>query len=544
MLLSYLTERRWYRAYTEEMKADLVIPEISLYTLLKETAAKYGERPAIIYEDQTTTYSELKDRVDRLASAWNQLGMKKGGKVGIMLNNHPNYIICYYAAQLLGMTVVQIKPHYTSREFLQLASDSEIKYLVIEQHSSFDPYELINDIIYLEQIFISGTEPVGEFRTLDYLIEQTEPTVEEATISVREDIAVIQYTGGTTGIIKGVTLSHHNIIANVIQSYMTYGKRVEFGKEMVLTAIPLYHVYGMTSAMNLGIYIGATLLLFPKFDVEDVLEKIKQYQPTFFPGVPQMYNSFINYPNVENYGLNCLNFCSSGSVPNPVGVIKRFETLTGTTIGEGFGLSEASPSTHRNPPDGIRKVGSIGVPLPGTDCLIVDEDSNELPPKSIGELLIKGPQIMNGYWKKAEETKQTIRNGWLYTGDLAVMDNDGYFFIVGRKKEMVVVDGCTIYPQEVEEILYEHPDIEEAAVIGIPDPQFGEIVKAFIVAKKGRQLDVEDVKGYCYRNLTRYKVPKFFEIRHMLPRNSVGKLLKRTLIDEEKNRIKGSELRW
>lgn len=544
LLLNYLTERRWYRAYTKEMKADLVIPEISIYTLFNETATKYGERAAIIYEDQTTTYSELKSKVDRLATAWNNLGMKKGKKIGIMLNNHPDYLICYYAAQLLGLTVIQINPNYTHREFLQLASDSEVNYLVIEQDSPLDPRQLIEEIVFLEQIFISGIEPLGEFRTLSQFIEGTEPTVKEAPISVREDIAVIQYTGGSTGKIKGAMLSHYNLIGNVIQSYMTYGKRMKFGDEMVLTAIPLYHVYGMASAMNLGVYIGATILLFPKFDVDDVLEKVKKYQPTFFPAIPQMYNAFINYPNVESYGLECLKFCSSGSGPNPVEVIKRFEALTGATISEGYGLSETSPSTHRNPSDGIRKVGSIGVPLPGTDCLIVDEDSNELPPKSVGELIIKGPQIMNGYWKKTEETKRTVRNGWIYTEDLAIMDEDGYFFIVGRKKEMVTVGGFNIYPLEIEGILYEHPDIEEAAVIGIPDPQFGEIAKAFIVAKKGRQLDVEDVKGHCYRKLTHNKVPKLFEIRERLPRNSVGKLLKKTLVDKENNRIKGSELRW
>ncbi len=541
--MHHLTERIWHRSYTSEMKEKLVIPEKSIYTLFKETVGKYGERSAVIYNDQSITYLELKNRVDRLASAWNHLGMNKGDRIGLMINNHPNYMICFFAAQLLGITVVQINPHVRNRELLKIMIDSEMKYLVIEQNSQHDPCELVKDSKFLEQLFISGTKPIDKFKTLEQLIKQAEPILEEAKISVREDIAVIHYTCDTDENIKGIMLSHHNIIANIIQSCMSYGKKLKFGEEMVLTAVPLYHIYGMTTAMNLGVYIGASLLLFPKFHVNVVLENIKKYQPTLFPGVPYMYNAFINYPNLENYGLNCLKICSSEPIANPIGVTKRFEALTSTTIIEGYGLPEASPSTHRNPTEGIRKVGSIGIPLPGTDCLIVDEDSNELPPTFPGELLIKGPQVMNSYWKNEKASKLALRNGWLYTGDLAIMDEDGYFFIIGQKKEVVIVGGCSISAQEVEKVLNEYPEIEEAFVFGIPDPRFGEVLKALIVPKKGRQIDIEDVKGYCHLNLNSYKVPKLFEIRHRLPRNSVGKLLKKTVIDEEKSRIKGSELR-
>ena len=539
--MDHLTERIWYRSYTSEMKEKLVIPEKSIYTLFKETVEKYGERSAVIYNGQTTTYSELKNRVDRLASAWKQIGMNKGENIGLMISNHPNYMICFFAAQLLGMTVVPINPRVNNRELLKLMIDSEMKYLVIEQYSSLDPCELLRDSQFLEQLFISGIKPIDKFRTLDHLIEQVEPIRKEATISVREDIAVIQYTFCATGNTKRVMLSHYNIVANVIQNCMTNAKRLKFGEEMIVTAVPLYHIYGLTTAMNLGVYIGATLLLFPKFDVKSVLENIKKYQPTYFPGVPYMYSAFIDYPNVENYGLECLKNCTSGSIPYPSEVIKRFEAITGTTIIEGYGVEEVSSITHRTPPDGLRKIGSIGVPLPGTDCLIVDEDSNELPPKFPGELLIKGPQIMNNYWKNEEASKLKLRNGWLYTGDLAIMDEDGYFFIIGQKEEVVIMGGFNISVQEVEKVLNEYPEIEEAFVFGIPDPRYGEVMKGLIVPKKGRQIDIEDVKGYCHLNLKSHKVPKFFEIRQGLPRNSVGKLLKKTLIDEEKNRIKGSE---
>ena len=352
-------------------------------------------------------------------------------------------------------------------------------------------------------------------------------------VDVHEDVAVIQYTGGTTGGVKGAMLTHYNLVANVIQSYLLYGERMGFGREVILTATPLYHVYAMTSGMNLPIYIGGTILLFRKFEVNHVLTMIQEYRPTFIPGVPKMYLSFVNHPDIEQYDLTCFKFCSCGSAPLPVKVLERFEELTGAVIGEGFGLSEASPSTHRNPPFAKRKTGSVGIPFPGTDCKIVDDNNQEVKPGIVGELLIKGPQVMKGYWKNGEATKATLVKGWLHTGDLAKMDEEGYFYIVGRKKEMIIVGGFNIYPQEIEGVLYEHPDILEAAVVGIPHEDEGEIVKAYVVAKEGRHIKHKELKEYCRTKLTRYKVPKWFEVRESLPRNTVGKLLKRLLVEEE-----------
>ena len=243
-----------------------------------------------------------------------------------------------------------------------------------------------------------------------------------------------------------------------------------------------------------------------------------------------MYNAFVNYPQIEEYDLKCLKFCSCSSAPLPIEVIKRFEELTGAVIGEGFGLSEASPSTHRNPIFAKRKIGSIGIPFPGTECMIIDENGTELGSNCVGELLIKGPQIMKGYWNSAEETRKALQNGWLYTGDLSMMDEEGYFYIVGRKKEMIIVGGFNIYPQEVESVLYEHPDIQEAAVVSIPQVELEETIKAFIVPKDGVTIDLDELKGYCYTRLTPYKVPKEFEVIEKLPRNTVGKLLKRLLV--------------
>lgn len=532
-----LMNRPWYKNYP--YKEDVQIPEESLYILLDKTVRLYGDQPAVIFEDKIVTYIELKDQVDRLASAWKELGYQKGERIGLMLSNHPDYIISYYAALSLGLIIVQVNPMYTPRELLQILYDSKLTYLVTDPpaletvRKVYDNYRFRH--IMLSQMTVDHQED-DIFQNLDELKGHSKTFEKPVSISVHDDVAIIQYTGGTTGKMKGAMLTHYNLMANVIQSYAAYKGKLQLGQEVVLAATPLYHVYAMTSAMNFGIFIGGTILLIRKFDIDYVLESIKKYRPTFFPGVPKMYNAFINHPQVESYGLDCIKVCSSGSAPLPVDVIKRFEYLTNAVISEGYGLSETSPTTHRNPTNGTRKVGSIGIPVPFTDCLIVDDYGQELPPMAIGELLIRGPQVMKGYWGNKDETNKALQNDWLYTGDLAMMDQDGYFFIVGRKKEMIIVGGFNIYPQEVEGVLYEHPNIKEVAVAGIPNEVEGEIVKAYIVPKDGCQVDLEEVRGYCYQKLTRYKVPKEFEIRDSLPRNTVGKLLKRILIQEEKEK--------
>lgn len=532
--MNQLVNRKWFEFYPPEVKKGISYPEVPLYKLLEHTAAQYRSRAAIICEEGTITYKELKKKVDQLAGAWDRRGLVKGERIGLMVSNHPDYIIAYYAALKLGLIVVQINPRYTARELLQIIDDAGMNFLVVEEEH-LSTVEQVKDMCDLSQVFVANGGD-SDSRSITHLIQQAILLEKEIPISVKEDVAVIQYTGGTSGKMKGAMLTHFNLVANVVQSNAMYGEKMEKGKEVVLTATPLYHVYAMTSAMNLGIYIGASILLIRKFVVEDVLDKIKRYQPTFFPGVPGMYNAFVNHPDVESYGLDCLKFCSSGSAPLPVEIIKRFESLTGAVIGEGFGLTEASPSTHRNPTFGVRKVGSIGIPLPGTDSKVVNEENQELPENSVGELVIKGPQVMKGYWKKEDETSDALRNGWLYTGDLAMTDEDGYFYIVGRKKEMIINGGFNIYPQEIESVLYEYPDVKESAVVGIPNREKGEIVKAYIVAKEGHTIDLEELKGHCYRNLTRYKVPKQFEITEKLPRNTVGKLLKRKLLEAEKQK--------
>jgi long-chain acyl-CoA synthetase len=524
--LSHPHFRPWEDKYTEGTELPQ-IPKIGLYTLLEQTTKAYSSNTAILFNDETITYQQLKDKIDRLASAWRQLGAKKGERIGIMMNNQPSYVISYYSAQKLGMTVVQINPMYTPRELEEIFEDSSLSYLVIEnKHVS-----KIKNLYSLKHIFLTeegGNEP---FEDISQLISSSLPDGNGPQIDPENDVAVIQYTGGTTGKKKGAMLTHFNLVANVMQSKALYQDIMVIGEERILTVSPLYHVYGMTAAMNLAIYIGATMLIVPKYEINEVLSVIKRYKPTFFPGVPKMYNDFVNYHEIESYGLNCFKVCSSGSAPLPVEIIKRFECLTGSTLGEGYGLSETSPTTHRNPPTGIRKIGSIGIPLPGTDCRIIDEEGNDVPVDTVGELLIKGPQVMKGYWNKEEETKHAFLNGWFLTGDLATMDQDGYFYIVGRKKEMIIIGGFNVYPIEVESVLYEYPDILEAAVVGIQEDG-EEMVKAFVVPKGGRTIDLTLLKEHCYELLTRYKVPKSFEVLEALPRNSVGKLLKRVLVEQ------------
>lgn len=353
-------------------------------------------------------------------------------------------------------------------------------------------------------------------------------------IEPAHDIAVLQYTGGTTGRSKGAMLTHRNIFANVLQCAEFFKGTFEFGKERYLTVIPLFHVFAMTSGMNLAIYQGAENILLPRFELKEVLETIRDKQPTVFPGVPTMYVAITNAPGVEQYGISSIKTCNSGSAPMPLELMRDFESKTGAVVLEGYGLSEASPVTHCNPPFAARKPGTVGIGMPLTEYKVVDvaTGTQELPPGEVGELIIRGPQVMKGYWNMPEETAAVLRDGWLYTGDLASIDEEGYVTIVDRKKDLIIAGGYNIYPREIEEVLYEHPAVREAAAIGVPDPYRGETVKAIIVLKDGQQASEEDILAHCRKNLAAYKVPRIVEFRTELPKTNVGKILRRALREE------------
>jgi long-chain acyl-CoA synthetase len=366
------------------------------------------------------------------------------------------------------------------------------------------------------------------------LLQDDGDTVPSVSINAKEDMAVLQYTGGTTGRSKGAMLTHYNLVANTVQSAATATVKTNVGKERVLGMISLFHVYGMTSAMNLTFYNGGNLILMPRFDVSQAVKVIEKTKPTIFPGVPTMYIALLNYYRKAPFDLSSLTTCTSGSAPLPEEIMNRFNQISGTAVAEGFGLSEASPVTHRNPVEGLQKIGSIGIPVPNTDAKIVDSALGEeaLPTGEVGELIIKGPQIMKGYLGLPEETAHALRDGWLYTGDLARMDEDGFFYIVGRKKDMIIASGYNVYPVEIENVLYTHPKILEAAVVGVPDKYRGETIQAVIVPKDTETVSKEEIIQFCRKYLSAYKIPRRITFVDELPKTAVGKILKRTLREQ------------
>jgi long-chain acyl-CoA synthetase len=394
----------------------------------------------------------------------------------------------------------------------------------------------------LRNIIVVNLQPSGQDfapdRSFESFLSESSGNVLPIQMDPLHDIAVLQYTGGTTGRSKGAMLTHRNVFANVIQCYEFFKEEMELGKERYLTVIPLFHVFGMSSCMNLSIFTGSESIMLPRFELDEVLNTIKNEQPTVFPGVPTMYVAITSHPRSEEYGIKSIRTCNSGSAPMPVELLRSFERKTGSKILEGYGLSEASPTTHCNPPFADRKPGSVGIGVPSTEYKIVDVATGreEVPIGELGEVIIKGPQIMKGYWNMPEETANTLRDGWLYTGDIAKVDEDGYLYIVDRKKDLIIASGFNVYPRDIEEVLYEHPAVQEAVCIGVPDPYRGEDVKAVIVLKAGKTVTEEEIVYYCKQNLAAYKVPRQVEFREQLPKTNVGKILRRALRDEVKNK--------
>ncbi|MFE8699442.1 long-chain fatty acid--CoA ligase [Cytobacillus sp. FJAT-54145] len=520
-------ERPWFKHIVEGNPQEIDIPEISLTQLFNQSVEKFRNHTAITFFNKRYTYGELDSLVKRAASGLKKLGVEKGDRVALMLPNCPQYPISYFASLMCGATIVQINPMYKSSELLHVLNDSQAKVLIVLDQLLPIAESILDDTpvsITIDVSFESGCK-------FNQLLQDPGDDVPSTKINPKEDVAVLQYTGGTTGRSKGAMLTHYNLVANTLQSSATSQVKTRPGEERVLTISPLFHVYGMTSGMNLTFYNGGNLILVPKFEVEQVVNIIEQTKPTVFPGVPTMYIALLQYYKTKKFDLSCLNTCISGSAPLPVQVLNLFNKVSGSTVAEGYGLSEAAPVTHRNPISGLQKPGSIGIPIPNTDARIVDIGTGEhtLPIGEVGELIIKGPQIMKGYLGMPEETAQAIRNGWLYTGDLAKMDDDGFFYIVGRKKEMILASGFNVYPIEVEDVIYSHPKVLEAAVIGVPDEYRGETVKAVVVLKENETLEENELISFCRERLAAYKVPSIISFVDELPKTAVGKILKRKL---------------
>lgn len=556
-----MSERPWLNNYDAGVPQTIDYPAIPLFDLLSEAAEKYPDAACTIFKGARITFKEMDNLTDRLAAGLASLGIKKGDRIGIFMPNTPQFVMAYFAVLKLGAIVVAINPLYTARELIHQTNDAGIEIMLVM--SNF--YNMVKEVqaqtkiktlvvtniketlpSILSFLFTLTKEKKDGFRIQladsDYwmqdLINNFQPEQRPQVTVSPDDNALFQYSGGTTGISKAAIAMHRNLVANAIQirSWMVEAKD---GEETVLMGLPLFHVYGMVAGMLFGIKTGAALVMVPNpRDLEDLLGNAQKYKTTIFPGVPTLYNLINNSPDAQagKYDLSSIKACISGSAPLMRETKEDFEKLTGGVVFEGYGLSEAPTASHCNPLLGENRTGSIGLPLPDVDCRIVslDDEITDLPAGEIGELVIKGPMVMKGYHNMPTETANTLRDGWLYTGDIARMDEDGYFYIVDRKKELIKPGGFQVWPREIEEVICDHPDVLEAGVAGIPDPYRGETVKAWVVVKPGATLTEEQIKDWCSESLADFKVPDQVEFRDELPKTTIGKILRRELVREHK----------
>jgi long-chain acyl-CoA synthetase len=555
-------DRAWTSQYDSHVPSTLSYPEESLPQMLARSAARFPERPAVHFYGRVIRYRELDALTNRFAKALLRMGIGKGSVVGIMLPNLPQTVIAFYGSLRAGATVTMINPLYVEPEIRQQVTDSGCEtLLVLDQF--YGRVEPLLQGTCLKRVIVTGVEdylpwlkrllyPLKAWREGKLVRRPVHPVVhafrrlldgppEVPTVPVApDDTALLQYTGGTTGVPKGVVLTHRNLMANTWQIHQ-WCPSIREGEAVFLGVLPFFHVYGMSVCQNLSLCTGSALVLLPRFQVGEVLKAIVRERVTVFPGIPAMYSAINGYQRLDRYNLRSVRVCISGAGPLPPSIQERFESLTGAKLVEGYGLTEASPVTHANPIEqtvGPRHPKSMGLPLPGTDARIVDADTGqrELPVGEIGELVIRGPQVMRGYWRREEETRQVLRDGWLHTGDMARRDADGYFYIEDRKKDMIKSGGENVYPREVEEILLRHPAVKDAVVAGIPQELRGELIKAYVVLKDGETAASADLLEHCRKNLAKFKVPKRVEFRSELPKTIVGKVLRRVLVDEELKR--------
>ncbi len=551
------TERPWTKFYEQGISPHLTYPDLTLGSVLSQTASKFSGNTALLFFGKKISYAELDQQVNQFAHALIGLGVRKGDRVAIMLPNIPQMVIAYYGTLRTGAIAVATNPLYHEHELEVQLKDSgaeilvavdmfypvisralpktNVKKLVLCGIKDYLPFPLnflypIKAKIEKQWVSVKRVPPIYDFMSL----LKEAPATPVTTPVAPDDTAILQYTGGTTGTPKGAILTHRNLVANAVHNkvWLVGGQE---GKERILAVIPFFHVYGMTTAMNLGVLMGAELIILPKFHTKEVLECINKYRPTIFPGIQAMYLAIGNYKDIGKYDLTSIKAAISGAGPLMREVQDRFELLTKARIVEGYGLSEASPVTHCNPVFGRRKLGSIGLPFPDMDAMIVDLETGAkaMPVGEIGELVVKGPQVMKGYWNNQKETAHTLRGGWLHTGDIARMDEEGYFFIVDRIKDMIKTVGENVYPREVEEVLFAHPKVKDVVIVGLPEEFKGEKIKAYIVLKDGMIATSDEIIQYCKEQLSKFKVPKEIEFRDALPKTLVGKVLRRVLRDEE-----------
>jgi long-chain acyl-CoA synthetase len=562
--------RPWFASYPSDVAKTLEpYPERTVSAALEDAAERFGDRPAVAFFGRHLSYGALLREVERFSGVLAGAGVRRGDRVGLLLPNTPQYVIAFHATVRLGAIAVGLSPLYTRRELSHVINDAGVKVIVVLDQV-FDRLEHVRGEV--------GTRGTIVTRLTDYmrfplnlltplklrwearkegepwppvpvdapvawwgdLMDDVGSAPSPAAIDVVEDPAALLYTGGTTGLPKGAMLSHRNVVVNAMQGAAWF-PMLRDGREATMCILPFFHSFGML-AMNLTILKAGKLILLPKFELKRTLRQIQKEKPTLFPGVPRLFIALNEAPEARRYDLGSITACISGAAPLPQAVAERFEQITGgATLVEGYGLTETSPVTHANPLQGRRKAGSIGLPLPDTDCRIVDLDDPErtLGAEEPGELCIRGPQVMLGYWNMPKETAETVQDGWVRSGDVAVMDEDGYFSIVDRIKDLIIVSGYNVYPNEVEEVLYGHPKISKVSVIGVPDDETGEAVKAFIVLKEGEEATAAEIQEWASdpdHGLAAYRVPTRIEFRRTLPESLAGKVLRRELRDEEEAR--------
>jgi long-chain acyl-CoA synthetase len=553
-VLPVLAENKpWFSSWPKDVPKNLEYPKVPLHAILKKTAKEHPEKAAIAYFERSITYRELDSLSDQFAGALAALGVKKGDRAAIFLPNIPQFVIAYYGVFKAGAVLTAISPLHKEREVAYQLSDSEAE-TIVALDSLYPIVKKVWPKTSVRNVITASLEEYASKTTVVPSTVEQKPNVhcfqellkepakpQSVSINAEEDLAALQYTGGTTGTAKGAMLTHLNMVSNTV-AFAAWIKG-SAAKETFLTALPLFHIYGMTTSMNVPISLAAKMVLLPKFDPLTVLETIQRYRVTVFCGVPTMYSVLLANPELSKFDLTSIRVCISGASPLPPQVQKKFMQITGGFLAEGYGLTEASPVTHCNPVDKTMRtvrLGSIGLPLPDTNARIVDVETGAktLKPSETGELAVKGPQVMKGYWNRPRETALVLRDGWLLTGDIAKMDQDGYFYITDRKKDLIKYKDYSVYPREIEDVIYEHPAVKLCAVVGKPDPVVGEVPKAFIVLKDGAKATETEIMEFVKDKVASYKAIREIEFRKDLPLSGAGKVLRRALRDENTTKNK------
>ena len=559
-----MAERPWLAAYDAGVPADIDVPDEPLHAALSAAARHYPCRTAIRFFGRSLSYAELDVLANRFANVLLALGVQQGDRVALLLPNCPQMVVAYYGGLRAGAVMVPTSPLYVESELEHQLADAGAS-VVVCLSSLFGKVQAVRPRLpALQRVIVTSIKDFfptrlrllfsltrerrdghrvslpGDGRTYWLMRLLSRARSSDPNVEVKaDDLALLQYTGGTTGVAKGAMLTHRNLVANTLQVRACFVNLANpSGPDIVMGVLPLFHIYAMTTVMNFSIRGGGTMVLQPRFIVDDVLKAIQRERPHLFPGVPTMYMAINHAPHLSRYNLRSLKGAISGAAPLPREVQARFEQLTGARLIEGYGLTEASPVTHCVPFAAEHRVGTIGVPVPSTEAAVFDQETGtrRLAPGEVGELAVRGPQVMRGYWNRPDETAQVLRDGWLFTGDLARVEPDGYFSIVDRKKDMIITGGMNVYPRDVEEPLYQHPKVKEAVAVGVPDPRWGEAVKVYLVLRDGETATEQEILDYCHARMARYKVPKYVEFRRELPKSLVGKVLRRQLIEEEEAR--------